>query len=41
MCPKCESNNVTGVIIDGDKDPQDGMPIVHFVCESCGTEWVE
>jgi len=38
MCPKCGSTAVDGVIVD-DENPK--QPIIHFVCESCGTEWVE
>jgi len=37
MCPKCESNNVVAVVIDKDEK----QPIIHYVCERCGTEWVE
>jgi formate dehydrogenase maturation protein FdhE len=37
LCPKCESNKVVGVVIDDDPI----QPIIHFVCEACGTEWVE
>ena len=37
VCPKCDSNKVIGVIIDKDET----QPIIHFVCELCGTEWVE
>jgi len=35
---KCGSTAVDGVIVD-DENPK--QPIIHFVCESCGTEWVE
>jgi len=43
LCPECDSNNVSGVIIDEDHNPQDNphIPIMHFICKSCGTEWVE
>jgi len=37
MCPKCDSNKVIGVIVD----ESDTQPIIHFVCEACGMEWVE
>jgi formate dehydrogenase maturation protein FdhE len=38
MCPKCSSNRINSVLID-DTDPK--QPIIHCVCENCGTEWVE
>jgi len=37
LCPKCDSNKVCGVVIDDDPH----QPIIHYVCEACGTEWVE
>ncbi len=38
VCPKCGSHSVEGIIVD-DVDPK--QPIIHYICESCGTEWVE
>ena len=38
MCPKCSSNRIESVIID---DTDVKQPIIHCVCESCGSEWVE
>jgi len=38
VCPKCGSTAVDGIIVD-DENPK--QPIIHFVCESCGQEWVE
>ena len=38
LCPKCGSHAIDGVIVD---DTDKKQPIIHFVCESCGTEWVE
>jgi uncharacterized Zn finger protein len=37
MCPKCSSNKIAGVVIED--DPK--QPIVHYLCEACGYEWVE
>ena len=34
----CASNKVSGVVID---EVDENQPIIHFVCEQCGTEWVE